>query len=150
MIPGLRGAVAPTTSPGMALHITKVAVGCTSLDILRERVAQHAENAVARVHTRFRPKRADELIGGSLYWIIANKIVARQEIIGFGETADGRKCVIQLDPELIPVRPQPRRVHQGWRYLERTDMPPDLGTGQGDVEALPPAMAGELASLCLI
>ena len=134
----------------MALHLTKVAVGCSSLDILRERIASHAENAVARVHTRFKPKRAEELIGGSLYWIIASKLVARQKIIGFGETADGRKCVIQLDPELIPVRPQPRRVHQGWRYLEVADTPPDLGSGQGDIEALPPAMAGELASLGLI
>jgi hypothetical protein len=134
----------------MALHLTKVAVGCSSLDILRERIASHAENAVARVHTRFKPKRAEELIGGSLYWIIASKLVARQEIIGFGETTDGRKCVIQLDPEVIPVRPQPRRVHQGWRYLEAGDAPPDLGGGEGDIAALPPAMAGELAGLGLI
>jgi len=133
----------------MALHITKVAVGCSSLEVLRERIAAHAENAVARVHTRFKPKRADALIGGSLYWIIASKLVARQRIIGFGETADGRKCVIQLDPELIPVTPQPRRIHQGWRYLEAADAPADFGES-GDISALPPAMAGELASLGLI
>jgi len=133
----------------MALHITKVAVGCSSLDVLRERIAAHAENAVARVHTRFKPKRAEELIGGSLYWIIASKLVARQRITGFGETADGRKCVIQLEPALITVLPQPRRVHQGWRYLEAGDAPADLGA-EGDLSALPPAMAGELASLGLI
>jgi len=133
----------------MALHITKVAVGCSSLEVLRTRIAAHAENEVARVHTRFRPKRADELIGGSLYWIIASRLVARQRITGFGETADGRKCVIQLDPRLVPVMPQPRRIHQGWRYLEAADAPQDLD-GAGDLSALPAAMAGELASLGLI
>ena len=55
--------------------------------------------------TRFRPKRADELIGGSLYWIVKQRIAARQTILGFDEQRRRTgKTIIRLDPELVPVR----------------------------------------------
>jgi hypothetical protein len=100
--------------------------------------------------TRFRPKRADELIGGSIYWIIKHRVAVRQTIVGFAEDATDRRTIIRLDPVLVPVRAQPKRAHQGWRYLDEEDAPPDLG-GVGDgVAALPPKLAEQLAVLALI
>ena len=50
----------------------------------------------------------------------------------------------------MTVRATARRGHQGWRYLDEADAPPDLGAGEADVEALPPDLAGKLAVLALI
>src|SRR5438477_461172 len=36
-----------------------------------------------RVATRMRPKRMDELIGGSLHWIVKHRLVGRQDILRF-------------------------------------------------------------------
>lgn len=132
------------------LHLTKVAVGCPTLDILRERIAARAESDVAPVMTRYRPKRADELIGGSLYWIIKHRLIARQRIIGFDESEDGKKCIIQLHATLVPVRALPRRAHQGWRYFAGSDAPEDFDLGGADLAALPRELAEELAALLLI
>jgi len=49
----------------------------------------------------------------------------------------------------VPVRPQPRRAHQGWRYLPGEDAPGDLLDGD-DVGMLPPELARALAVLALI
>lgn len=132
-----------------SLHISKVAVGCASLDALRERQAARAAGGVVPIVTRFRPKRADELIGGSIFWILHHRITARQTILGFEEREEDRRTIIRLDAKLVPVRPYPKRAHQGWRYLPTQDAPADLG--DGDVEAeLPAALARALAALALI
>lgn len=131
------------------LNITKVAVGCASLEILAARIAARSKNEVAEVTTRYRPTRHGELIGGSLYWIIKHKLVARQEILGFEEMEHEKRWIIRLDAHLIPVQARPRRAHQGWRYLASKDAPADIGDS-GDVGDLPPEMLGELASLALI
>ena len=47
------------------LHLTKVAVGCASLEALQNRVARRVSHGVVRVPTRMRPKRMEELVGGS-------------------------------------------------------------------------------------
>lgn len=130
------------------LHLTKVAVACGGLDALRERQALRAENGMVPVVTRFKPKRAEELLGGSLFWIVRHRLIARQTICGFGETEEGR-TIIEVDAELIPVRAQPKRAHQGWRYLNPDDAPADLGSGDG-IASLPAALAGRLAELALI
>ena len=133
-----------------SLHISKVAVGCGSVDALRERQRARLRDGVVPVTTRFRPKRADELIGGSLYWIVKHRIAVRQTILGFADSEGERRTIIRLDPELVPVRALPRRAHQGWRYLAEGDAPPDLG-GSGDgTEELPPPLAERLALLALI
>jgi hypothetical protein len=129
------------------LHLTKVAVGAPSLDLLAERVAARALDGTVRITTRFRPTRHAELIGGSIFWIIKHRLVARQTILGF-EDADGR-CDIRLDARLVPVRPQPRRAHQGWRYLQAGDAPADFEGGETLAE-LPPALVRELAELALL
>ena len=50
-----------------SLNISKVAIGCANLDALRKRQESRRTGDIVPVHTRFRPKRADELIGGSIY-----------------------------------------------------------------------------------
>lgn len=132
------------------LNITKVAVGCASLDILAERITARAENEVAVVTTRYRPTRHAELIGGSLYWIIKHRLVARQEILGFAETEDSRRWRILVVARLVPVLERPRRAHQGWRYLEGKDAPADIDGADGALGELPALLRGELSALALI
>ena len=132
------------------LHMSKVAVACASLDALRRRQLLRQRDRHVPVTTRFRPKRADELVGGSLYWIIKHRITARQTILGFDESETDRRTIIRLDPELVSVVALPKRAHQGWRYLLPADAPPDLhGSGDGLAE-LPARLADELAVLALI
>lgn len=131
------------------LHLTKVAVGCPDLATLA-RLQQERWGSAAATLTRMMPKRADELIGGSLYWIIAHRLVARQTILGLAmaETPWGRKCRIALAPGPVPVLPRPCRAHQGWRYLAAEDAPSDAASS--DAEPMPPAMLRELQALWLV
>jgi len=101
------------------------------------------------------PKRTEELLdGGSLYWVIKGVVQARQKLVGFdeGHKEDGSPCcLLLLDPNIVPVRPVPRRAFQGWRYLDADSAPPDLGSSsRGDITELPPHMRRELAALGLI
>jgi hypothetical protein len=130
------------------LHISKVAVGCTGFEALRKRQESRALDGVVPIVTRFKPRRADELVGGSIFWIVKHRLVARQAILGFAESGEGR-TIIRLDPALVPVKAWPKRAHQGWRYLTPADAPEDLGSGDGIAE-LPLALAGKLAELALI
>jgi len=134
----------------MALHITKVAFGVDGLKHLAERLAARAEAGPVFLTTRYLPKRHDEIAGqGSLYWIIKHQLVARSPILRFGE-AEGGRVAIHIDPALVLVAARPRRAHQGWRYLEASDAPADLGSGAGGLADLPPALIGKLAALALI
>jgi hypothetical protein len=132
----------------MPLHITKIAFQSESPATLRAWLESHAGEA--RITTRYLPKRVEEMTGGSLYWIHGHMLVGRSPILGFEETGQGRYWV-RLEPRLIPVRAQPKRAHQGWRYLEGADAPPDLNDGEADdLDAMPPAMLGELTKLGLV
>ena len=133
-----------------SLHMSKVAFSCASVETLRRRIDKRVRDGVVPIVTRFRPKRADELIGGSIYWIVKQRIAARQTILGFDVRTSDRKTIISLDPELVPVRATAKRAHQGWRYLAAEDVPPDLGEGGDDLDGLPPDLAGKLAVLALI
>ena len=130
------------------LHLTKVAFACRDVDALQRRVAVRAAAGALRVATRMRPKRASELVGGNLYWIVKHRLVAGQEILRFDDRDDGRIDIV-CSAELITVSPMPRRAHQGWRYLEDSDAPgtDDDGSGLG---MLPPRLYGKLASLALV
>jgi hypothetical protein len=130
-----------------SLHITKVAFGCRDLDALRARVAGRAVDGEVRVATRMRPKRADELIGGNLYWIVKHRIIGGQEILRFADRDDGRIDIVCSD-KLQFVGPIPRRAHQGWRYFEA-----DAATSRDDesgVGELPPQLYGKLTALALV
>jgi hypothetical protein len=130
------------------LHLTKVAVGCASLEALQNRIARRVSDNVVRVPTRMRPKRAEELVGGSLHWIVKHRIIARQQILRLDDRSDGRIDIV-CSAELVVVPPRPKRAHQGWRYLEDKDAPTgeDDGTGLSD---LPPRMYARLAALALV
>lgn len=132
------------------LHITKVAVGCPGIDELGARIAARAVDGEVGITTRYRPKRADELIGGSLYWIIKHRLAVRQLILGFAESEDGQRCLIRLEARLVPVRARPKRAHQGWRYLAAQDAPADLDGSDADLAELPAKLIGELSALALI
>jgi len=131
------------------LHLTKVAVGCASVEALQNRIERRVSGGgVVRVPTRMRPKRMAELVGGSLHWIVKHRIIARQEILRFDDRSDGRiDIVCSADLQLVP--PKPKRAHQGWRYLEDDEAPTGEsdGTGLGD---LPPRLYGKLAALALV
>jgi hypothetical protein len=130
------------------LHLTKVAFACRDLEMLQTRIASRAAAGEVRVATRMRPKRAAELIGGSLHWIVKHRLVAAQEILRLEDRDDGRIDIV-CSAELVSLSPMPRRAHQGWRYLEDDDAPSgdDDGSGLG---TLPPRLYGKLASLALV
>ena len=119
----------------MVLHIKKLCVGVSSVEQLREYIAQRQARGDEIYHTtRQFPRRAEQIIqngpdNGSLYWVINKKIQARQRIIGFREGIrldGGSGWDILLDSELILVSPIPHRPFQGWRYLEGDSCPPDV------------------------
>jgi len=129
----------------MVLHMTKIAFGAKSWDDLAARYEGRDQLALT---TRYQPKRHEELVGGSLYWILNHAIVGRSEIIGFSKTEDGR-CNIELEPVLVRVHPRPKRAHQGWRYL-KGEPPRDLAPGEDIGDALPGKLAAKLEKLALI
>lgn len=128
--------------------MTRVAVGCPDYPSLAARIASRAEGGEIRFATRFKPKRADELVGGGLHFIVKHTLVGRVEILRFEERDDGRIDIVCAG-RLERVHPQPKRAHQGWRYLADTDAPKgvDDASGIGD---LPPELYRELAELSLI
>ncbi len=131
------------------LHLTKVAVGCPDIETLTR--LQHDRWGDDLCHlTRFMPKQAVDLVGGSLFWIIRHRLVARQPITGLAmiETEWGPKCRIALGAPPVPVDPLPKRAHQGWRYLAQADAPPDLA--HADSAAMPAGMVRELQALWLM
>ena len=132
------------------LHISKVAVGCGSVDALAARQRTRLAGGVVPIVTRFMPKRADELVGGSIYWIVKHRIAVRQAILGFATREQDQRTLIRLDPELVPVRARPKRAHQGWRYLAAADAPPDLDGDDTGLAELPPELVARLAALALI
>ena len=130
------------------LHLTKVAFACRDIEALQQRIAARAQQGEVRIVTRMRPKRASELIGGSLHWIVKHRLVAAQEILRFEDREDGRIDIV-CSADVRVVSPVPRRAHQGWRYLEAQDAPSADGEESGLAE-LPPQLYGRLAALALV
>ena len=128
------------------LHLTKVAFGCRTLEALEKRVAARSRDGEMRVATRMRPKRMDELVGGSMHWIVRHRIIARQQILRFEDRNDGRIDIV-CSAELVVLPPVPRRAHQGWRYLEGEISEEADPSGVAD---LPPRLYGKLAALALV
>ncbi|SKB42723.1 DUF1489 family protein [Sphingopyxis flava] len=127
--------------------MTRVAVGCPDFPTLAERIASRAVQGEVRFATRFKPKRASELIGGRLHFIVRHMIVGRVEILRFADRGDGRIDIV-CRGVLERVHPQPKRAHQGWRYLTEADAP--RGIDDSSVGDLPPELYRELAELSLI
>jgi hypothetical protein len=133
----------------MPLNMTRIAFGAESPAHLRERLEMHAHAGEVRLTTRYLPKRHVEMGGGSLYWIIKHALVGRSPLIGFMDNGEGRTW-IRIRPELIPVRSLPKRAHQGWRYLDEKDAPPDLGEGESAGDQMPAKLIGELMRMGLV
>jgi hypothetical protein len=129
------------------LHLTKVAYGAQSLEEMRGWFAQRG--AEARLTTRYLPKRHEEIVGGSLFWIFKHQLVMRSPILRFEEAEGGRTHIV-ISTELIDLVPKPKRAHQGWRYLEDADAPRDLASGETSGDVMPGGLASELARLGLV
>ncbi len=145
----------------MPLHLIKLAVGIDSLEQLQARQAQRfalarREDSQARLRilTRNMPRRADEVTdGGSLYWVIRGQICVRQSITAIetvAENAEGRRCAIYLDADLVRTASRRSRPFQGWRYFEPANAPRDLSGPHDPQHEPPPEMAAELRELGLI
>jgi len=130
----------------MPLHMTKIAFRTESAEELREWLERGEE---AHMTTRYLPKQHEEMVGGSLYWIIDHAIIGRSPIIGFAQREDGR-WTIRLEPRLVLVEPRAKRAHQGWRYLKEEDAPRDLGQGELEGDVLPGSLVKELSKLGLV
>ena len=126
--------------------MTKIAYRSGSVENLRRWVEAGSE---AHMTTRYLPKRHEEMIGGSLYWIIEHAIVARSEILRFEQREDGRWTIV-LEPRLRLVHPRAKRAHQGWRYLKDADAPKDLEAGETAGDALPGRLVRDLSKLGLV
>jgi len=143
----------------MALHLIKLCVGIDSVGELiayRAALANAPPRLEARhVHvTRMMPKRAEELLaGGSLYWVIAGQVAARQRLVEVEPFTDADgvgRCKLWMDPEVVKVVPRPYRAFQGWRYLQPDDAPPDLARAGEGLATMPDAMRAELGALGLL
>lgn len=122
----------------MPIHLMKVAVGASNLDSIKAyqntRLTDYNGRQVTWITTRNRPKQELDLLnGGSIYWILRNKFIGHQRIIGLESdiNSEGKKfCRLFLDPELHATAPKPQQGFQGWRYLKAEDAPADLENGE--------------------
>lgn len=145
----------------MPLHLVKLCVGAKSIADLENWIAERldeqrrAGQPVEQRHTtRMVPKRRTELLeGGSLFWVIKGQIAVRQVLLdvrAFTDEAGIGRCHLVMDLKLVEVDPRPRRPFQGWRYLDHTDAPPDLGSDLAHMAGLPEPLRRELRELGLI
>jgi len=144
----------------MSLHLIKLCVGCDSVADLEDWIKQKLKEKKRRgqkaehIHTtRMLPKRAEELIGGSLFWVIRGQITCREKILDIRSTTgkDGiRRCQVVMDGKVVLVEPRPRSAFQGWRYLEAKEAPRDLARAAPGAAKMPEAMRRELRELGLL
>ena len=140
------------------LHLIKLAVGPKDVAELAANQGRRAAlDPPLRHQTRSTPRRAAELLdGGSLYWVVAGWVRARQTLLDIRPEAwdDGSACAgLVLDPQLILVEPRATKPFQGWRYLETAAAPADLprdAVPTLGLDGLPDALRRELEALCLI
>jgi hypothetical protein len=144
----------------MPLHLIKLCVGCDSVADLEDWIKQKFKEKKKRgqkpehIHTtRMVPRRAEELIDGSLYWVIRGQISCRERILAIRPFTDkdgiGR-CRVVLDGKVVLVEPRPRSAFQGWRYLEAKDAPRDLSRAAPGAAKMPEQMRRELRELGLL
>jgi hypothetical protein len=144
-----------TSQKAMPLHMIKLCVGVSEVEELERWIADCKRGRDNLDHvTRMFPRRKDEILPkGSLYWVIKGMIMCRQPIADLEAVTghDGiERCRIVFKPQIIRVRPTPRRAFQGWRYFQAADVPPDLKVGQKTGEVMPEALQRQLAELGLI
>lgn len=144
----------------MSINLLKTAAGLQEIDQLIARQAgnkfKYQGTQATWAYTRYAPKRGDEILasGGSIYWILKNRIQVRQKILGFQmvEDDDSNWCKIVVEPVLYRTMAVQKRAIQGWRYLEGAGVPKDRGiyVAGSEEEDLPEEMAEELKKLGLL
>ncbi len=139
----------------MSLHLIKLSVGSVDYESMRRWQAQRLKATGRLFHrTRMMPRRrAELLLGGSIYWVVRGHVVARQLLVDIEPVidAEGRPDNhLMLDPRLVATVPRPHRPFQGWRYLTTKGVPPDLADLPEGAQDMPPAMAAELHALGLL
>jgi hypothetical protein len=144
----------------MALHMMRLAVGVRDIEHLasiqkkRKKVALPKRVKAVPSYTTHMPKRTEELLdGGSLYWVIKGLMRVRQRLLGFRPYVDdeGRtRCMLLLDPTLVPTLPTAFRAFQGWRYFDPANAPADLTKAGKGAANMPPKMLAELRALGLL
>ncbi len=131
----------------MSLHLIKLCVGCDTVDALLDwRAANSAPGEPWILRTRQTPRLSDRLLdGGSLFRVFKGFILSRQRILAIDAVGEGaaRRCHVTLEESVVRVVPTPRRAFQGWRYLEPSEAPPDLGEAANG-EGVPPDLARRL------
>jgi hypothetical protein len=140
------------------LHLMKLSVGTRDVaDLMAWQEARAVDQPPLRHRTRFRPKRAAEILeGGSIYWVIGGLMLVRQRVVDIIEDRwdDGSACAgIVLDPVLVAVETRPTQPFQGWRYLTADAAPADLAARSAKTAIdpdLPEHMRRQLQNLCLI
>ncbi|MCZ6605675.1 MAG: DUF1489 domain-containing protein [Alphaproteobacteria bacterium] len=139
----------------MSLHLIKLSVGTEDFEDMRRWQAERLRATGRLFHrTRMMPRRREELLsGGSIYWVVRGKVLARQMLAGIEPVVDaeGRPDThLMLHPHLVPTVPWPHRPFQGWRYLVTGKAPPDLADLPDGARDMPPAMIAELQALGLL
>jgi hypothetical protein len=114
----------------MPLHLMRLAVGIRDIEHLA---------AVQKKRARIQlPKR-----GGKAVPTYTTHMPKRTE--------EGRaRCMILLDPKLVPTLPTAFRAFQGWRYFDPANAPADLAAAGKGAARMPPKMLAELRSLGLL
>ena len=131
---------APLAAPLHLLRGMPAAINGRSVDFLAFR---RLVNQWAREHgvvfgswTRRAPRRASELAGGSVYFVVKGATLFRMPFDGLEPVRDGfpdaparflDHTAIICAPRVVMVEAYKVRRLCGWRYLDDADAPPDLG-----------------------
>ena len=140
----------------MALHLLRGFVQWHDHNAGRDiKTIEEAEAWVDHIHemgfnrfyteTSRRIKRADELAGGSVYFVGGERRSQALFRMPFVEVEEGYNGFsICMRPEIVRVRQDFVGKVRGWRYLEDRDAPPDLLAVEiADVD-MPPEMVSQL------
>ena len=142
----------------MTLHLIKMSVGSVSVESIHRwqqgRKFRHRSGQPAGIHkTTLKPARERELLdGGSIYWVVKGRIIARNPLIAFEveKGRGGKKVSIVYALPVVPTVPRRHRPFQGWRYFDPKAAPPDLPGGLKGKAKLPADLAARLDELGLL
>ena len=109
-------------------------------------IARHGFEEFSTITMR-RPARAEELEGGSVYFVRRGATLFRMPFIGLEDY--GGAWAILMRPELIRVERKRVGMVRGWRYMADADAPPDLPRMPLGSDDLPEHMRDELKELGL-
>ena len=133
----------------------KLSVGTEDVEDLAAWQSRRRARTGRAVHrTRMTPRRREELLdGGSIYWVIKGRILARQRLLDIEAIVDkeGRADnLLILGKKLVRTVPRAHRPFQGWRYLAPEGAPMDLDAIGGGLSDIPAEMVAELHELGLL